>query len=153
MIEHAHYRVNIPKVINETIDGETVIVNLDTGNYYSLDKIGAEIWSLMERNASMSGITEHIVNRYNGEREEIEKAIKQLMDELQKEALIVTDESRGSGNEANPGTQDGIEQIKERHSFEAPVLHKYTDMQDLLLLDPIHEVDDTGWPNVKSDTV
>jgi hypothetical protein len=28
-----------------------------------------------------------------------------------------------------------------------PVLNKYTDMQDLLLLDPIHEVDERGWPN------
>ncbi len=26
-------------------------------------------------------------------------------------------------------------------------MNKYTDMQDLLLLDPIHEVDETkGWP-------
>jgi hypothetical protein len=152
MIEHAHYRVNIPKVINETIDGETVIVNLDTGNYYSLDKIGAEIWSLMERNASMSGITEHIVNRYNGEREEIEKAIKQLMDELQKEALIVTDGSEEPERDAEM-RQDKTEPLIRQHNFEAPALFKYTDMQDLLLLDPIHEVDDTGWPNVKSDNV
>jgi hypothetical protein len=26
------------------------------------------------------------------------------------------------------------------------VLQKYTDMADLLLLDPIHEVDEQGWP-------
>jgi hypothetical protein len=36
-------------------------------------------------------------------------------------------------------------------AFVAPVLHKHTDMQDLLLLDPIHEVDETGWPSVKKD--
>jgi hypothetical protein len=30
--------------------------------------------------------------------------------------------------------------------FHAPVLQVYSDMQDLLLLDPIHEVDATGWP-------
>jgi hypothetical protein len=33
--------------------------------------------------------------------------------------------------------------------FEAPVLQKYTDMQDLLLLDPIHDTDETGWPNIR----
>jgi hypothetical protein len=27
------------------------------------------------------------------------------------------------------------------------VLHRYTDMQDLIVLDPIHDVDETGWPN------
>jgi hypothetical protein len=28
------------------------------------------------------------------------------------------------------------------------MLQKFTDMQDLLLLDPIHEVDESGWPRV-----
>jgi hypothetical protein len=32
-------------------------------------------------------------------------------------------------------------------SWAEPVLDKYTDMQELLLLDPIHEVDDAGWPH------
>ena len=31
-------------------------------------------------------------------------------------------------------------------NFERPKLGKYTDMQDLLLADPIHEVDEQGWP-------
>jgi hypothetical protein len=28
-------------------------------------------------------------------------------------------------------------------------LQKFTDMQELLLLDPIHEVDERGWPHRK----
>jgi hypothetical protein len=152
MIEHAYFRVNAHKVIHDTIDGETVIVNLDSGNYYSLDKVGAEIWGLIEKNASMTEITEHIVNRYNGEREEIEKAIEQLMDELQKEALIVTNGSEEPERDAEI-RQNKTEPLIKQHNFEVPALFKYTDMQDLLLLDPIHEVDVTGWPNVKSDNV
>jgi hypothetical protein len=35
--------------------------------------------------------------------------------------------------------------------FVAPVLDKYTDMQELLLLDPIHEVDASGWPKLPDD--
>jgi hypothetical protein len=27
------------------------------------------------------------------------------------------------------------------------VLHKFTDMQDLLLVDPVHDVGDAGWPH------
>jgi hypothetical protein len=30
--------------------------------------------------------------------------------------------------------------------FTDPVIEIYTDLQDLLLLDPIHDVDDRGWP-------
>jgi hypothetical protein len=30
-----------------------------------------------------------------------------------------------------------------------PVLERYTDMQELLFLDPIHDVDESGWPHRK----
>jgi hypothetical protein len=36
-----------------------------------------------------------------------------------------------------------------QQEFSRPILTKYTDMKELLLLDPIHEVDETGWPNPK----
>ena len=30
--------------------------------------------------------------------------------------------------------------------YESPQLEQYSDMSELLLLDPIHEVDEQGWP-------
>jgi hypothetical protein len=36
-------------------------------------------------------------------------------------------------------------------SWSSPVLSIYDDMQDLLLLDPIHDVDESGWPAIKPD--
>ncbi len=145
------FRINSPKIIFETIDGETVIVNLDSGNYFSLDRVGVDIWALIGANAPLHRIIDDIASRYIGEQKEIEEAVHQFMNALQQDALIVTDESERSRNEESPGTLDGIEQSKERCNFEVPVLHKYTDMQDLLLLDPIHDVDETGWPSAKND--
>ena len=151
MDKSAHFRINIPKVIHETIDGETVIVNLDSGNYFSLDRVGVDIWTLIGANTPLHQIVDDIASRYIGKQKEIEHAVHQFVDALQQDDLIVSDESQRSGSEGNPGTQDGTEQFKERCNFEAPVLYKYTDMQDLLLLDPIHDVDETGWPSAKND--
>ena len=36
-----------------------------------------------------------------------------------------------------------------RTPFVDPALEKYTDMQDFLLVDPIHEVSDAGWPHTQ----
>ena len=36
MDTNGRLRINTPKIVHETIDGETVILNLDNGNYYSL---------------------------------------------------------------------------------------------------------------------
>ena len=35
--------------------------------------------------------------------------------------------------------------------FAAPVLRKYTDMQDFLLVDPIHQTTDAGWPEARPE--
>jgi len=35
-----------------------------------------------------------------------------------------------------------------RVAWQVPVLEQFTDMQDLLLFDTIHEVQPEGWPNV-----
>jgi hypothetical protein len=150
MDRSGHFRINTPKVIHETIDGETVIVNLDSGNYYSLDKVGADIWGYIIKNFPIHRIIETVASRYTGEREEIEKAVYQFVDEMQQENLISINEAQGDVSEAYVDPGDETEQMKERSIFASPVLNKYYDMQDLLLLDPIHEVDDTGWPNVKT---
>jgi hypothetical protein len=143
------YRINSPKVIHETIDGETVIVNLDSGNYYSLEKVGADIWALIGSGLPVPEIIEDIATRYIGERKEMDQAIHEFFGDLQQEGLIMIDETQGS--EAQPGIRDRTEETEELPVFENPALQKYTDMQDLLLLDPIHDVDETGWPSQKND--
>jgi hypothetical protein len=30
-----------------------------------------------------------------------------------------------------------------------PLLNEYTDLQDLILVDPIHDVQESGWPNLE----
>ena len=152
MIVHTRFKINSPKVIHETIDGETVIVNLDSGNYYSLDRVGAEIWNLIREKVSIDGVIESIASRYDAKKEEIAKAVYHLINELQQELLIVVDGSEMSANDQEHQLQDITESSGKLTSFEPPMLSKYTDMQDLLLLDPIHDVDEAGWPHMKPTT-
>lgn len=144
------FKINEPKVIQETIEGESVIVNLASGNYFSVDKIGAEIWENIEKGRSVEEILDHIFRLYNGDPDSIENSVKQLIDELIKEELVVPDSST-MADSTRISDVKGVSEQGQKKGFEAPVLKKYTDMQDLLLLDPIHEVDETGWPNIKPD--
>ena len=133
-------RINEPKVIQDTIEGESVIVNLATGNYFSVDKVGAEIWQNIEQGKSIGEIFEIIFSEYDGDKDKIRITVDGFFDELIKEDLVVKRSEQPGGSVGNENKKTAIEQGQKK-VFEAPNLKKYTDVQDLLLLDPIHESD------------
>ena len=139
----ARYKVS-PRVINETIDGEAVMINLASGNYYILDPVGAEIWTYVERAASVAEIVDGLSARYEASPAEIEGATRALLTELQSEDLVVPAE--GENGSARPAAPSSTSQ---KLPFSTPKLEKFTDMQDLILIDPVHQVDEAGWPHAK----
>lgn len=146
------YRVNTSQVISETIDGEAVMINLPTGNYYSLNDAGGEVWTLIERAASVKEMVATLASHYDGPPDEIERSVGELIDRLLGEELIVpwagedADTAAAGATTASTTAPSGP-----RPPFQAPKLEKFTDMQDLILLDPVHEVDAKGWPHLPPD--
>ena len=140
------YQVNSSKVVAETIDGEVVIVNLEKGDYYSLVSSGAQIWGKIEQNLPLPQILQQMIAEYDDTEENITKNVTGFIDILKSEGLVLTEAFEGQSDSAQI-VDNGSEKLK----FEMPTLEKYTDMEELLLLDPIHEVDEQqGWPNVKA---
>ena len=145
------FKVNSPKVIFEAFDDEVVLINLDNGNYYSMGESGLYIWRLIEQGAAISEILCWTAERFSESSSTIERAVNQFVQELLNEELIVLDASVAPNKSIDPNP-NGSMLAPGTNNFRVPVLHKYTDMQDLLLLDPIHEVDEMGWPVVKPDS-
>lgn len=147
-MSNQRFRVNTPTVTHETIDGEAVIINLDSGNYYSLVEVGSFIWGLVEKGASASEVQHAIFQTYQGDATDIDRGVQELLAQLQQENLIVPFDGPGALDltEAVPSNNS-----HEKPSFDPPLLHKYSDMQELLLLDPIHDVDEAGWPKPNPD--
>jgi Coenzyme PQQ synthesis protein D (PqqD) len=147
-MNNQRFRVNTPTVTHETIDGEAVIINLDSGNYYSLVEAGSFIWELVEKGASASELQELVLQTYQANANDVDRGVQELLDQLQQENLIVPVDAAQAFDltEALPSNNG-----HEKPSFNPPLLHKYSDMQELLLLDPIHDVDDAGWPKPNPD--
>jgi hypothetical protein len=72
------FRVNSPKVAAETIDGEVVIVNLDSGHYYSLLSTGAYIWNCVENSRDRHNIVELTIRAYDGVDDEIATSVNEF---------------------------------------------------------------------------
>ena len=145
-----YYRINAPKALGQIIDGEAVIVNLESGNYYSLNASGTLIWDLIASAVDPVRMRAVLSRKYRGDEEEIAKALHGFLAQLAQEDLIVETDAAQAGEPAMPPTTSD-EAAPGRPAFLPPTLDKYSDMQDLIALDPIHEVDDTGWPTKKAE--
>jgi hypothetical protein len=132
-------RIGSEHVTSETVDGEVVILDQVSGSYYSLTGAGAEIWALLASPRSAAELVAAASARFDAEPATVRAEVERLLAELEREALLVRAE--GAGDAPGPTTSEGP-----RVAWSAPKLEKFTDLQQLLLLDPIHDVDESGWP-------
>jgi coenzyme PQQ synthesis protein D (PqqD) len=136
------FQVNAPHVIYENIEGELVLIHMAKGSYYSTDALGSRLWEMIVTGHREDEMREWVGASYQGDAAEIARGVQGFLAELQAEDLIVRVERAPVNGISRPEPASG-------GAFSAPVLNKYRDMEDMLMLDPIHEVEETGWPAPK----
>ena len=118
-------------VAAKVIDGEAVILDVTRGTYYSMDGAGAVVWAAIEQGYSLREIVGILEQRYEGSTPEFERQVEDLSAQLLQEGLVVP--AKGAGISA-AGPE--LVPVAARQPFTPPALNKYTDMADLLALDP-----------------
>jgi hypothetical protein len=86
----------------------------------------------------LAAVVDSLVRRYEAERKSLESAVCAFLDELVAEGLLHPCENH-SGLAA-AGDHAAPDDAAVRLPFTAPRLRKYTDMTEMLALDPIHDV-------------
>ena len=132
-------------VVGEVFEDEIILVNLKEGIYYSLRDTAAFIWKIIAQPMTISQITTQLRASYQvkiaGTKKTttIETDVQTFIEMLLAEALIVS---------APPSDVPQMwAQVEPPVPYQPPVVERYTDMQELLLVDPVHEVDaEYGWP-------
>ena len=143
-------KVNLPHVVHETLDGETILLHLRKGLYYSLNNSGSAIWDYIQLTGDSGTAIDLLTKDSQADHDNIVSSVNQFLNELIEEELLV------ACNETDPVPETDANSMAEKLKsfsvdFFPPAVSKYTDMQDLLLLDPIHDVDEEGWPEPKKD--
>lgn len=135
----AIFRINEPEVIAEEIEGEVIILNFDSGSYYSLNENAMGIWRLLQAGYPSTAILGAWQAGCASDEEQVAAAFTTFMEQLQQERLIVP-----AALAAIPADAPLMTVM---NPAEGLALQKFTDLQNLLLLDPIHDVDEMGWPH------
>jgi hypothetical protein len=118
------------EVVAKVMDGEAVIINLANGRYYSMEKVGGAVWGMIEDGCRLDEIVAVIAARYDVEIARLRADVLQLVTALLREELL----SMASDDET-PLRQPEPE-AAHKLLYETPQLNTYTDMEDLLALDP-----------------
>jgi hypothetical protein len=129
-----------PDVVHETIDGEAIVINLATGTYFSLDGSGAEVWSHLLRGGVLDDAVLALAETHSADPVALGAEVARLLGELHAHGLVLSPPPEVLAQPARPEALG---------TFVPPHLGVYTDMEEFLLADPIHEVEPAaGWPHV-----
>jgi hypothetical protein len=91
------YQVGSAVVFRE-LDGEAVLLNLDTGVYFGLDEVGTRVWALLVEHGTLERICSQLVEEYDVELTVLEQDVSRLVEQMRDKGLIVL----GSENRAIP---------------------------------------------------
>jgi len=119
-------------VLHEAFDDETVVVNMNRGHYFAFSGKSADLWGEIVRGATMTDLSARLgINP---------PALDRFMGLLDQEGLI--ESSREATEQLSP-------EAWLADTVLAGSVERFTDIEGLLLIDPIHEFDQNGWPTAQ----
>jgi hypothetical protein len=78
-------------VFAQEIDDETIILDSETQEYFSINEIGKVIWSLIEEKKNLEEIKAEMLEMYEVPEEQIEKDLLNFIQALEQKGLIKID--------------------------------------------------------------
>jgi len=157
------YRVDRPVVADEFIAGELVVIHFDTGTYHGIRGSGVGVWQLLDAGLSLGELLAELAVRHSGVDAAAVAAVLEFVAGLERQRLIVPCADAGSIEVASGASRSGASRsgvsgsgvsgsgVSQGAPFVAPELDTRDDLRDFLVLDPIHDVDERGWPNATAD--
>lgn len=82
-------KTTAPHVFTREFDGELVILDLDAGDYFGLDRVGKALWEGLVAGTSMHAIVSELAARYEVEPGRLEQDLTTLRDELVAKGFLV----------------------------------------------------------------
>lgn len=112
----------------DVLDGEAIIINLATGSYYAMNNVGGLVWRSIEQQCSLDEIAARVSEHYEVSIERARTDLLTLSAQLLEEGVVQISDATGAAGVTAPPTQ--------RLPYEPPGLSAYSDMRNLLAMDP-----------------
>lgn len=132
-----YFSTDIPQTASELFDGELVIAHYGSGLYYSISPAGALVWQGLKQGLAVELVISWLTEAFPARAETIPAEVSAFVARMCEEGLLLPTPA------ANAGSPPELA-LAELGPME---LERFEDLQELLLLDPVHDVAEAGWPH------
>ena len=137
------YRLNEEKMFYDIADGVAIVIDFTTGMYYGMSTLGSAILDRLLKGVSTGCILTALKKAPDCPMD-MEERLNTFIGELTVKDMLISGET--NDDEAVPFDaqtfSDGFDLT----------LDEFAEVQDLIMADPIHEVDvEQGWPKLKKE--
>lgn len=138
-------RIRDESISMERLDGETILINFDTGQYFSFRGPAADLLWLIEQGVERALWTEILARAFTDAPSPwiLDQQISTFISELLEADII---------NETAGVVMPSLELPSDysRGGWTNLEVKAHLDLVDLLVIDPIHDAGDDGWPQSRS---
>lgn len=130
------------KILAKEFDGELTLINLATGVYFAAGGPAVDIWQALASGHPISAAAKRLVSRYGITESEALSHSLRIASTLVGYGLLAATASAAAEPDVSPLPSNA-------DTWSLPWIESYGDMQDLLLLDPVHDVEGGVWPKAQ----
>ncbi|WP_441237274.1 PqqD family protein [Bradyrhizobium sp. 930_D9_N1_4] len=127
----------VPLLISQQFDSEVVLANYQNGVYYNLDGGAAQIWLGLKANRTVEEIGSALAAATAGDVPSITQQVQAFVGRMLAEGLIADGTPDARAETWTPVLAG---------AFTAPEFQRFDNLRELLLMDPVHDAGDEGWP-------
>ena len=75
-------------MVSSSMDGETVMMSIENGEYYGLDPIGSRIWEIIENPIEVTKLIEMLLDEFEVSREQCQEDTLEFLNHLFEKKLL-----------------------------------------------------------------
>ncbi len=88
-------KITISKqALTQEVDGEMVILDLESENYFVLDVVGTRIWQLLRENDDLQSVVNVMLAEFDVQADQLETDIEALLTNLDEAGLVSAQSAR-----------------------------------------------------------
>jgi hypothetical protein len=76
------------EALSQEVNGETVILDLNSESYFGLDEVGTRIWQLLQENGDVQQTFDVMLDEFDVDAERLHQDLNELVDKLKEAGLV-----------------------------------------------------------------